>query len=268
MEEITLAQPGSLVGSGGDGDRVYRKARLLRAGSYPDKALTVTEEDLDGLVARFAAARAAGGTVPVKVEHIDSPLDPLGTIAMLGRSGEELFAVVEFEADVDALLRRRGIAGLSVGLHREPLELREVSLVLRPRVEDAALLSAENVEARERLRHWKAEGKLTPATEEAAARLLGAPGDRLLWFANGPGAGEVREAFETFLAALPVVQPRVPGVPGDAFPAPDGDAPTDGERGLAARLGVKVERLVAQRRGRALRGHGGHDRGAQERKDG
>ena len=61
-----------------------RPAKLLEAGEYPDKDLTLTEADLDGIVARFASG------VPVKVEHVDSPLDPLGQVKRLWRDGAAL----------------------------------------------------------------------------------------------------------------------------------------------------------------------------------
>jgi hypothetical protein len=113
-----------------------RDARLLVAGEWPDKQLSVTPGDLDALVARFSA-----DAVPVKIEHADSPLDPVGLVKRLWREGNALMGRLAFPPDLAGFLERRGIAKLSVGLDRAPLTLAEVSLVLRPRVAAATLLS-------------------------------------------------------------------------------------------------------------------------------
>jgi hypothetical protein len=146
MTEITLDAPALLTFSneemGGEGAKERcseRDARLLEAGDYPDKGLRLTEDDLDGIVARFS-----GGSppVPVKVEHVDSPLDPLGHVRRVWRDGSALLGTLAFPDDLAAFLRRRGAAKLSVGLARTPLALQEVSLVLKPRVAGAVLMTA------------------------------------------------------------------------------------------------------------------------------
>jgi len=111
---------------------VEKSARIFEAGEYPDKGITVTEADLDAIVEGFAEC-------PVKVEHADSPLDPLGTVKRIWRKGKELFATLAFPQDLASFLERRGIRRLSVGLLRDPLRLAEVSLVLSPRVAGAAM---------------------------------------------------------------------------------------------------------------------------------
>ena len=68
-----------------------RDALLLECGTYPDKGLSVTEEDLDGIVARFSAEGA-----PIKVEHMDTPLDPLGRVQRIWREGSTLMAKLLF----------------------------------------------------------------------------------------------------------------------------------------------------------------------------
>ena len=150
--EIILEAPRALtfsheatVDTGAGGESAEEKcservARLLEAGDYPDKGLHLTEADLDGIVARFAADAPV---VPVKVEHVDSPLDPLGHVQRVWREGAALFGTLAFPADLAAFLRRRGAAKLSVGLQRTPLALREVSLVLKPRVAGAVLMSTD-----------------------------------------------------------------------------------------------------------------------------
>jgi len=146
---ITLDAPVPLAFSdgetGGTGEsaeerRSERAARLLEAGDYPDKDLRLTEDDLDGIVARFSGEASP---VPVKVEHVDSPLDPLGHVRRIWRDGSALFGTLAFPDDLAAFLRRRGAAKLSVGLARTPLALREVSLVLKPRVAGAVLMGED-----------------------------------------------------------------------------------------------------------------------------
>ena len=189
-----------------------RPARLLEVGEYPDKGLTLTEGDLDGLIERFSAG------LPVKVEHTDSPLDPLGTVQRVWREGGALFGMLAFPTDLGAFLRRRGAAKLSVGLHRDPLRLAEVSLVLKPRVAAATLmresdprdqeilqlrgeLAAQAVEAQ--IGVLKAAGRLVPATEALARALLSVPGAALITLSEG--AEPVAEVFRRFLMASPPV---------------------------------------------------------------
>ena len=113
-----------------------REALLLECGTYPDKGLVVTEDDLDGIVERFS-----GDGAPIKVEHMDTPLDPLGRVQKVWRDGSVLMAKLLFPEDMASFLRRRGVQKLSVGLSREKvgLALAEVSLVLKPRVAAAAM---------------------------------------------------------------------------------------------------------------------------------
>ena len=95
-----------------------RDALLLECGIYPDKGLSVTETDLDGIVARFSADGA-----PIKVEHMDTPLDPLGRVQRIWREGSTLMAKLLFPEDLAGFLRRRGVQKLSVGLSREAVGL-------------------------------------------------------------------------------------------------------------------------------------------------
>jgi len=118
---------------------VERDAKIFEAGEYPDKEISVSEEDLDTIVSNFAE-------IPVKVEHMDSPLDPLGTVKRIWRRGKELFARLAFPRDLAAFLERRGIKKLSVALHKDPLRLAEVSLVLSPRVPSAAMFGSSGAE--------------------------------------------------------------------------------------------------------------------------
>ncbi len=193
-----------------------RTARLLVAGTFPDKDLRLKPEDLDALVERFSP-----GTVPVKVEHVDSPLDPLGLVQKVWRDGAQLMGTLLFPSDLSGFLQRRGIARLSVGLTRDPLQLSEVSLVLKPRIASAALLSqdapgpeAEMLRLRRELllatvnaqiAQLKAQGRVVPACEDAArALLLLADGDaNRVTLSEGGEAQSVAAVFRQFLDALP-----------------------------------------------------------------
>ena len=204
--------------AGAEERRSERVARLLEAGDYPDKGLKLTEEDLDEIVAQFAADAP---TVPVKVEHVDSPLDPLGHVKRVWREGTALFGTLAFPDDLAAFLRRRGAAKLSVGLQRTPLALREVSLVLKPRIagavlmNEAALMSvgeAEIVRLKAELMRrdvdaqiasFKAQGRLVPASEASARALLAADGEASVTLSEG--AEPVAQVFRRFLEAQPPV---------------------------------------------------------------
>ncbi len=146
-----------------------RDALLLECGAYPDKGLSVTEEDLDGIVARFSAEGA-----PIKVEHMDTPLDPLGRVQRIWREGSTLMAKLLFPEDLAGFLRRRGVQKLSVGQSREAvgLALTEVSLVLKPRVAAAAMFGEEALEKRPTPQQAatlpKGEGEEEPTPQQAA----------------------------------------------------------------------------------------------------
>ena len=139
MAEISMDAPAVFAFSDSEMS-AERDALLLECGTYPDKGLTVTEDDLDAIVGRFSADGA-----PVKVEHMDTPLDPLGRVQKIWRDGSVLMAKLLFPPDMASFLRRRGVQKLSVGLSREAvglgssLSLAEVSLVLKPRVLAAAM---------------------------------------------------------------------------------------------------------------------------------
>ncbi len=250
VEEITVEAPVPLALSEEE-MLSERPARLLEAGEYPDKALSLTESDLDSIVSRFTAG------LPVKVEHMDSPLDPLGRVQRVWREGNALLGVLAFPEDLAGFLRRRGAAKLSVGLSREPLALLEVSLVLKPRVASAAFmrdgsaradaLSAEIVrlraalsarEADAQVALFKTQGRIVPASE-AAARALLLSGETSVLMAGGPEP--VSAVFRRFLAAQPPVV-----LLGETAPA--GDDPsgfTHYEHTFLSRLGVDPAKVAA-----------------------
>lgn len=110
-----------------------REARILVAGEYPDKQLSLQEADLD------AIAQAHDRPVPLLVEH--KPTLQLGWVERLYRKGRELWGKVRLFPEAAKLIAQSGVRTLSAGLLRNPLRLREVSLVSHPRIPDAALLS-------------------------------------------------------------------------------------------------------------------------------
>ena len=226
------------------GQRIHRPARLFVAGDYPDKGCQVTEGDLDAIVARFYDS---GGSVPVKAEHIDSPLDPFGEVVGLYRRGPELFGMLCFSPGVHEHIEARGACNLSVALTREPEEngggfrLTETSLVFRGRVPGACFLTPDQVAAK--MSEFRAQGKVTPAMEPHAIRLLSAP--RGATFSDG---GDLDVAGETLslIAALPVVQPRTGMALPRTFGAPARPEPSAATRMMAERLGIDPARVAAQ----------------------
>ncbi|MBV9850086.1 MAG: hypothetical protein JO250_10475 [Armatimonadetes bacterium] len=276
MTMVVLDAPEAVAFSEAAGDAAgtvtEREARLLVAGDYPGKNLTVTEADLDALAANFR------GPVPVKVEHVDSPLDPLGLVQEVWRQGRgksaELRGRVSFPAEMAAFLARRGAEKLSVGLLGGPVwRLLEASLTLRPHVPTATLLSeepppglplrlGEGMEAelirlrRERLEGQvaalKASGRLAPAAEPLARALLGAPA--VVTLSEGGPAEGVGDVFRRFLEAQPPVIPfgerarggngkttfsGAGGAAGAALAEEEPDQFTPEERELLRRLGVE-----------------------------
>ena len=249
--ELKIEAPTPLALSSQEEMLSERPARLLEAGEYPDKALSLTESDLDDIVARFTAG------LPVKVEHMDSPLDPLGRVQRVWREGNTLFGVLAFPEDLAGFLRRRGAAKLSVGLSREPLALLEVSLVLKPRVASAALmeeggrpveaLSAEIVrlraalsarEADAQVAMLKTQGRIVPASE-AAARALLLSNETSVLMAGGPEP--VSAVFRRFLDAQPpVVRLGETAPAGESF-----DGFTQYEHTFLSRLGIDPAKVAA-----------------------
>ena len=254
MPAITLDAPAMLAFS--ETEMVHeRDAKLLEVGAYPDKGLTVTEADLDGIVSRFSADGA-----PIKVEHMDTPLDPLGRVQKVWRDGGALMAKLLFPEDLAGFLRRRGVQKLSVGLSREAvgLGLAEVSLVLKPRVAAAAMFSGDDKDAEiVRLRAeltarevnaqigtLKAAGRLVPATETLARALLSVPGESLITLSDGAAAEPVATVFLKFLNAQPPVV-KFGETAGGTAEAPEQAMTTDEAAWLKQTLGVDPDKVAA-----------------------
>lgn len=154
---------------------VERPAKLFEAGDYPDKGVTISPADLAEMARRFDLP------VPVLIEHSESPLE-LGYLTDVRAEGGELFGTVALTPEADALIRRSGARALSVGLSPDLKEIREVSLVSRPRVASAQLFHQGSLlgqepcpEAKEAARQLMASGRLTPAQLPFAEALLSAP---------------------------------------------------------------------------------------------
>ena len=192
-------------------DWVSRRAKLLESGDYPDKGLRLDASDLHRLASAFKAP------APVLIEHASSPLQ-LGFLTQVFVEGEELFGEVRFSPEAHALIERSGAQSLSLGLDRETLRIREVSLVRHPRVASARLLTADVVQMDGALEaiDWRAEfsrlreakrqaeavrrvddyvrsGRLLPAQAQFAAALFA--NDDELTFGEGESVGELLRAM-------------------------------------------------------------------------
>ncbi len=121
---------------------VERTARLFEAGRYPDRRLDIGPGELDAIAGAFSSP------APVLVEHLDGPLR-LGWLTRVWREGTALFGRLVFSRAAWELMRECGARALSLGLERDSLRIREVSLVSRPRVAGARVFSEPAVRAAE-----------------------------------------------------------------------------------------------------------------------
>jgi hypothetical protein len=250
---FAFAAPAQVAAAGG---KVRVPALLFTAGEYPDKGVTITEEDLDSVLARFQA----GGQkpVPVKAEHLDTPLDPFGEVVALHRDGPNLYGMLVFSEGVYGHITERGVRNLSVALVRdgEGFALKETSLVFQGRVPGAGFLTPAQVA--QKVAAFRVAGKITPAMEPHVSKLLSAPS--VIAFSDAAGQAATLDVAGTvadLLGALPVVQPRqltsavaVPAVPAVpvTFSLAEGRL-SDLQRALADRFGVshdKVAMMVAK----------------------
>ena len=240
--------------------RVLIPALLFVAGDYPDKGVTITEAHLDDLIARF---NAGPRVAPVKAEHFDSPLDPFGEVVALHRNGPNLFGMLAFSEGIAQHIAQRGAKNLSVALCRESAEggalafsLKECSLVFTPRVAGASLLSPEQIG--QKMAAFRAAGKVTPAMEGPLARLLASPPAAVTFSDGSAGEVDIAAEAEALVNALPVTAPRASQIPasfypagaapsgGYAVPGPSASAPPTELANIAGKLGVSVEKVVAQ----------------------
>lgn len=149
-----------------------RRAKLFEAGSFPDKGVEISPEDLLRLEDHFDRP------VPVLIEHAASPLH-LGFLTEVEAEGNELFGTVALTEPADRLVRQSGAESLSLGLSPDLSNILEVSLVRTPRVESARLFSGRLEPRRsagpdptETVARFVREGRLTPAQAPYAEALM------------------------------------------------------------------------------------------------
>jgi len=211
---------------------IEREAKLFEAGSYPDRGIEVTEEDLDQIIANTSEA-------PVRIEHTSTPFDgAIGVLKSVYRKGRELFGKLCFNSAAWELIKSADAKRLSVAIRRDKSGIAEVSLVREPRIADAAVFSADDTIAlgdgqlildcgaefsassadseAEKLRCELAEkeaqsviddlkrmGKLVPASEAFAKAILRSGDESIVTFGDHPTP--ISQVFKWFLES----QPRV-----------------------------------------------------------
>ncbi len=119
-------------------DRVRLRGLIARAGHYPDKSYTITPEDLGRACSEW------DGPLPIDLEHTSTILDgQLGELegVELAENGRALVGTVAIPQWLAALVGDRPLR-VSATWERATKRLRGLSLVLRPRIEDAALVAA------------------------------------------------------------------------------------------------------------------------------
>ncbi|MBL8059769.1 MAG: hypothetical protein JNK63_03520 [Chthonomonas sp.] len=153
-------------------DWIEREAKLFEAGDFPDKGVSITQEDLKEIESEFDLP------VPVLIEHAQNPLE-LGYLTAVRAEGNELFGTVALTPEADALIRRCGAKSLSLGLTPDLKAIREVSLVQNPRISDAQLFRAghllPSINAEAHTEKMVREGRLLPSQAPFAKALLECP---------------------------------------------------------------------------------------------
>lgn len=116
-----------------DGEVVERECLLFEAGSYPDKGVTLSEDDLRTIAANSAA------TIPVKIEHLaESPFDSaLGVMTRLRVIGSQLWGTLRQPIEAWRFAQRAGAKALSVALDVAGRRIVETSFVRHPRIANA-----------------------------------------------------------------------------------------------------------------------------------
>lgn len=121
----------SLVDDGPEG--VLRAGKIFEAGEYPERGFTLTVPELE-------AAAAAFSPLPLKLQHVDTPLDgKLGVLESLHVAGAELIGRARLPRWLDRLIPDKRV---SCGWDRATKRLAELSLVTEPRITDAVLYAA------------------------------------------------------------------------------------------------------------------------------
>lgn len=116
---------------------VIRRARVFRAGEYPDKAFSLSP-------AEVLAAAATFSPVDIDLQHVPSVLDgKLGKLLSLipVDGGRELWGDVGIPKWLDGVLQDTPVE-LSAAWDRATKRLMRLALVVRGRIPDAVLMSA------------------------------------------------------------------------------------------------------------------------------
>lgn len=212
---------------------IEREAKLFEAGSYPDRGIEVSEEDLDRIIANTSEA-------PVRIEHSATPFDgALGVLKSVYRKGKELFGRLCFTQAAWELIKAADAKRLSVAILKDKSGIAEVSLVREPRVADAAVFgecesvrigdselvlesefsasgdgadSTENARLRRELADKEADiaidqlkrtGKLAPASEVFARAILRSDDTSVITFGDQPTP--IAQVFRWFVESQPKV---------------------------------------------------------------
>jgi hypothetical protein len=125
-----------------ENDMVIRRGKLFEAGDFPDKGVAFDEADLDRAVSSFSP-------VDNDLEHSSTILDgQLGQLTKIWRQGSELFGDVQLPKWLDDTI---GEAAIKVSLAFDRSKnIVGNALVLKPRIEDAAIQAAFSTFSRSR----------------------------------------------------------------------------------------------------------------------
>jgi hypothetical protein len=243
---------------------IEKEAKLFEAGSYPDRGIDISEEDLDRIIEGTAEA-------PVRIEHADTPFDnAIGFVKSVYRKGRELFGRIAFTKAAWDLIAAANAKRLSVAIKKDKSGIAEVSIVRQPRIADAAVFAGQEVvvfdspllekegqgevefadqaeivrlraeladkEADRVIEDLKRAGKLVPASEVFARAILRSGESSVITFAGEDTP--VSEVFRMFLQT----QPKVIEFSELAPAAPDTDEP-----GVFAKLGVTAAQVERHR---------------------
>ena len=143
---------------------VIRTGKLFEAGDFPDKNIEFDVNDLERAVAEFKP-------VENDLEHASTILDGhLGKLQKVWRRGTELFGEVELPAWLDQAI---GDEPIKVSLaFNKAKKIVGNALVLRPRIEDAAIMSAFSVSQTSNKNKGQKPGALTPMKLKDAIKHL------------------------------------------------------------------------------------------------
>jgi hypothetical protein len=122
------------------GDRVFKRGKIFQAGSYPDKNVTVTTEQLREAATRFRP-------VPLNIEHFPSVFDgKLGELIAVDIADDgAMFGVTSIPKALHELLGNDPVP-VSIELGTNGFDIVGLAFAKNPRVEDAAIFAAFGME--------------------------------------------------------------------------------------------------------------------------